>query len=121
MSAAKSDLIRIRHISDAARKAVHFFKGKSIADLTADEKLALALARLVEIMGEAASKVTDETQSRFPAIPWRAIVETRNRLIHGYDEVQLEILWKIIVDDLPPLIADLQKIIDEAEKQQRLF
>ncbi len=81
MPTAKSDLIRIRHILDAARKALHFCKGTSISDLTTDEKLSLALVRLLEIMGEAASKITVETLDRFPTIPWREIIGTRNRLI----------------------------------------
>ena len=65
--AAKSDLIRIRHINDAARKALHFSRGKSVQDLGSDEILALALVRLVEIIGEAASQICLETQSRLAA------------------------------------------------------
>jgi uncharacterized protein with HEPN domain len=120
MPAAKSDLVRLRHILESAQKAIRFSKGKTRGDLGKDEQLTLALVQLLEIMGEAATKVTTETQNRFPTIPWRAIIGTRNRLIHGYDQINLDILWAVISDDLPPLVTELQRIIDEAEQQRKL-
>jgi uncharacterized protein with HEPN domain len=89
--------------------------------LDTDEKLSLALVRLLEIIGEAAAKVTPETQNRYPSLPWKRITGTRNRLIHGYDQVNLDILWQIITADLPPLVNELQKVIDSEEQQQKLF
>jgi len=121
MPGRKSDLIRFRHIHDAARKALLFTKNKSLDEITADEKLTLALQRLLEIIGEAASQVTPEIQSRFPSIPWREIIGTRNRLIHGYDEVKMEVLFQIVSEDLPLLVQELTRIIDEADKQQLTF
>ncbi len=79
----KSDAIRMRHMLDAAAKALLFIKNKSSSDLYADEKLELALVRLVEIIGEAAAKITPGVKQKFSAIPWNAIIGTRNRLIHG--------------------------------------
>lgn len=108
---------------DAATKAVSFVDGKSRNDIDTDEKLALALVRLVEIIDEAASKVSIDMQTRFPTIEWRDIVGTRNRLIHAYEAVNLDILWQIVSVDLPLLIAKLEHAIDSESKsdQGRLF
>ena len=117
------DIIRMRHMVDAATKAVSFVTGKSRDYLDEDEKLSLALVRLVEIIGEAASKVTAETQNRHPEIPWSDIIATRNRLIHAYEAVNLDILWAIVSADLPPLITQLQRAIEQETKgnQGQLF
>jgi uncharacterized protein with HEPN domain len=71
----------------------------------------LALVRLLEIVGEAASRVPNDECAKYPEIPWPEIVGLRNRLIHGYDAVDLDILWQIIVHDLPPLIATHETIV----------
>ena len=63
--------------------------------------------QLAQIVGEAASRVSEETRIRHPQIPWTQIVALRNRLIHGYDTVDLEILWQIVRNDMPPLVAEL--------------
>jgi uncharacterized protein with HEPN domain len=68
------------------------------------------MTRLLEIVGEAAGRVSETTRSRFPQIEWTQIVALRNRLIHGYDEVDCDILWTIVTDDLNPLISDLENI-----------
>lgn len=117
------DLIRMRHMVDAATKAVSFVAGKSLNDLDEDEKLSLALVRLVEIIGEAASKVTTETQNRLPEIQWRDIIGTRNRLIHAYEAVNLDILWEIATADLPSLTTQLQRTIEQETRsnQGKLF
>src|SRR5207253_9729860 len=103
--------VRLRHILDAARKAVDFAAGKSRPDLNADEKLSLALVRLLEIVGEAATQVSAQTREAHPEIPWREISGTRNRLSHGYFDVDLDIVWAIVTSDLPPLIQALEKVI----------
>lgn len=121
MQLSNSDAVRLRHMLEFARKAVQFVEGKSRSDLDRNEQLSLSLVRLVEIIGEAASKVSQEFQERTPSIPWADIISTRNRLVHAYFDVNLNILWDTVVNDLPPLIAELQKIINETEQQQKLF
>lgn len=96
---------------DHAREAVAMAKGKTRADLDTDRKLNLSLVRLLEIVGEAAGRIPDEERARYPDIPWPEIVSLRNRLIHGYDSVDFDILWQIITNDLPFLIMQLDKII----------
>ena len=88
-------------------------RGRSRPELETDRALNLALVRLLEIVGEAAARVTQETRSLHPEIPWQQIVGLRNRLIHGYDEVDLDILWNIVSVDLQPLIDALERMIPE--------
>jgi len=121
MPLGKNDAIRLRHMLEATRKAVHFARGKSRIDLDRDEQLVLALVRLVEVIGEAASRVSREFQDQAPSIPWADIISTRNRLIHAYFDANWDLLIDTITNDLPPLITGLQKIIDEAEEQQKLI
>ena len=85
--------------------------GKTREDLDTDRKLNLALVRLLEIVGEAASRTPPEERAQHPQIPWSQIVGLRNRLIHGYDSVDLDILWQILTVDLPALIDALEQIV----------
>jgi len=75
----------------------------------------LAVTRLLEILGEAANRVSEEKQQQHSDIPWREIIGLRNRLIHGYDSVDLRIVWHVVTNDLPPLIEQLEDILDTEE------
>jgi uncharacterized protein with HEPN domain len=97
--------VRLRHKLDAAREGVQMAQGKTRAALDADRPLNLSLVRLLEIVGEAASRVPARERAKYPGIPWAQIVGLRNRLIHGYDNVDFDILWHIVTQDLPPLIV----------------
>ena len=108
-------LVRIHHMLDHAREAVELLEDRTRGDLDTERMLSLALVRLMEIVGEAASRVPEEFRSRYPQIPWRDVSDLRNRLIHGYDQVNFDILWTIIRDDLPPLIEQLDAIIAGGE------
>ncbi len=105
------DQSRLRHMIDHAVEAVQMVKGRTRQDLDSDRQLNLALVRLLEIVGEAAGRVSEETRSRHQSIPWLDVVSLRNRLIHGYDTVDFDILWDIVQDDLPPLIVQLESIL----------
>ena len=105
------DLVRLRHMLDHAREAVSITQDKSRKDLDSDRLLGLALVRLMEIIGEAATRVSLDYQSCHPSIPWSQIISLRNRLIHGYDAVDMDILWEILKHDLPRLIDQLEKIV----------
>jgi uncharacterized protein with HEPN domain len=89
-------------------------RGRTRNDLDADRVFQLAITRLLEIVGEASGRVGEATRDQHPSIAWSQIVGLRNRLIHGYDEVDCDILWKIVDDDLPRLIAELNKIVSNA-------
>ena len=73
--------------------------------------LALSLARCLEIMGEAASKVTEETRVGFPRIPFVETISMRNRLIHAYFDLNLDIVWTTVNDDLPAVIPALESAL----------
>ncbi len=103
--------LRLRHMRDAAEKILAFTKGLSPADFHTDEKLQLAVIRLLEIVGEAGNGLSDEFKEQHPEIPWSQITATRNRLIHGYFDVDLNIVWKIISQDVPTLAQSLQALI----------
>ena len=104
-------LIRLRHMLDHAREAVELIRGRTRDDLDRERMLELSLVRLVEIVGEAAAHLTRDEQARYPTIPWPQVTGMRNRLIHGYDTIDLEILWQILTSDLPPLITALGNIL----------
>ncbi len=109
----KPDRIRLLHMLEAAREAVGFASGESLDSLKSDRKLALALIKDVEIIGEAAAKVSRDTQSQTPYIPWAVIIAMRNRLIHGYFDIDFEQVWNTVIDDLPSLIAQLENLIQD--------
>ena len=109
------DEVRLKHMLDAARKALNFVHGRSREDLDRDEMLTLALVRLLEIVGEAAKNVSPTIKAGNPHIPWKQIGGTRDRLIHGYFNVDLDIVWAIITQDLPPLVAALEQLVAQAE------
>ncbi|MGD0954407.1 MAG: HepT-like ribonuclease domain-containing protein [Methanotrichaceae archaeon] len=95
-----------------AREAIKLSEGKSSEELVDDRVLGLAIVRLMEIVGEAANRVPKEEQSRHPEIPWTQIIGLRNRLIHGYDAIDYEILWNILNHDLPELVQSLERTLD---------
>lgn len=99
---------------DHTVEAVEIAKDRDRQDLDTDRQLNLALVRLLEVVGEAAVRVSKETRNRYPQIPWPEIISLRNRLIHGYDAVDFDILWTIVHDDLPPLIEKIEKVIEDS-------
>ena len=97
-----------------AREARALIQGKTRQDVEGDRVLSLALVRLLEVTGEAATRVSPEVRVMHPAVPWSGIIRLRNRLIHGYDTLNFDILWNILTGDVPALIAALERILSEA-------
>jgi uncharacterized protein with HEPN domain len=97
---------------DHAREAFDMARGVNREHLDQDRKLQLSLTRLVEVVGEAASRVSPEVRERYPSIPWRQIVSMRNRLIHGYDALDFDVLWNTVILEMPRLIAELEKALE---------
>ncbi len=102
------DLVRLQHMLDSARVALMLVENKTRDDLTSDIGLVLALMKSVENIGEAAGKASDEFREAHSAIPWERIIGMRNRLIHAYYDINRNILWQTVVEDLPPLIRQLE-------------
>ncbi len=107
----KPDVVRLQHMVDAANEAQSFIAGKSKTDLLQDRKPALALVKTIEIVGEVASKVSRDLKGKSPEIPWVDIVAMRNRLIHGYFEINLEIVWQTVTTELPPIITQSEELL----------
>jgi uncharacterized protein with HEPN domain len=102
------DRVRLRHMLDAAEEAVGFYTGKGSEDLGNARVLLLAIVKDIEIIGEAAAKVSRELQDTFPSIPWSDIIGMRHRLIHAYFDIDSEVVARTVTHDLPPLIAELR-------------
>lgn len=111
----RDDLVPLRHMLDHAREAIETARGRSRADLDSDRMLMHTSVRLVEVIGEAARRVSAQARAAHPEIPWDDIIGTRDRLIHGYDQVDLDILWDILELNLPPLVEQLLGILPDAK------
>jgi uncharacterized protein with HEPN domain len=105
------DRNRILHMIEAAEAVREFIAGRAAPDLDQDRMLLFALLRAVEILGEAASKISPETRAASDTVPWRQIVATRNRLIHGYFDIDRRIVWKTATEEIPDLLTQLHLLI----------
>ncbi len=112
------DSIRFKHMLDASKEAIKLSAGKTRRAIEKERLLNLGLVRLIEIVGEAAGRVSAEGQAKHRNIPWTQIIGMRNRLIHGYDNIDFDILFKTITEDLPPLVTELVKILQTSQKKQ---
>lgn len=105
------DMTRLRHMRDAAAEAICFACGRIRTDLDSDRMLTLALVKDIEIIGEAASRISTDRRTRYPTIPWAQVIGMRNRLTHAYFEIDLNIVWEVVSHDLPLLVIELERII----------
>ncbi len=105
------DRQRLQHILDHAVEARALVERKSAVDIRSDRVLELALVRLLEVIGEAAARTSPELRASVADIPWSQIIALRNRLIHGYDSVDLDVLCEILSDDLPPLAERVRHLL----------
>ena len=97
-------------ILESSRTALEYMRGKSWDEFSKDPLLQDAVVRRLEIIGEASGRVTSATQKKHPNLPWQAMKGTRNRIIHEYDTIELDIIWDIVQQDLPLLVKELEKI-----------
>jgi uncharacterized protein with HEPN domain len=104
-------LVTLRQIEDFARQAARLGAEGNRAQLDSDWKYQLAAERAVELMGEAANRLPAELRDRHVGIPWREIIGMRNRLIHGYDGVDYDIVWDVLNTHAPELAERLPGII----------
>jgi uncharacterized protein with HEPN domain len=106
----ETDIVRLQHILDASQQAMVFAKNRDRSDLDNDDMLTSALIRKIEVIGEAATKISDDIRERLAEIPWRSIIGMRNMLIHAYDDINFDTLWYTVQNSLPKLIEELKKI-----------
>ena len=105
------DRWRVQHMIDAAEQALGFVQGRNREDLDRDVMLRMALTRALEIVGEAASKVSEAGRAAAATVPWQQVVGMRNRLVHAYFDIDLDILWDTVHLALPPLLAQLRPLL----------
>lgn len=113
----KIDAIRLQHMLDAAREALSFTAGKTRSHLDTDRMLVLSLVKSIEIIGEAGGKVSLDCRSECPAISWADIIAMRNRLIHAYFDINLDIVWQTVKEELPPLMIELEKVLSSRDTE----
>ncbi len=107
----RNDRIALQQMLDHAHEAIELNSKSDMMDRGSDRIRALAIVRLLEIIGESANRISEETRERHSTIPWRAIIDLRNRLIHGYDSVDMTIVGRIVTDDLPLLVFQLEEAL----------
>lgn len=105
------DLVRLRHMLDSVEAILSFTKGRRRASLDKDRLLLSAILRELEIIGEAAGRISVKTKKQFPDLPWKEMTGMRNRLIHAYFDVDHDVIWKTIREYLPSFHKTLKKIV----------
>jgi uncharacterized protein with HEPN domain len=111
------DIARLKHMLDSATAILDFAKGKQRASLDKDRLFQSAVLRELEIIGEAAGRVSEKTKKKFPNIPWKELVGLRNRLIHAYFDVDHDIVWKTIREYLPAFQEHLKQVVGSFESE----
>jgi len=104
----------LNQIRDAARRAQEICAARTLKDLLNDWQATAALERFLEIIGEAVKRLPPELRSRHPNVPWKEIAGTRDHLSHGYDDVDYQVLWDAVQNDLPTLLATVEQMLNES-------
>ena len=105
----------IQDIIDPIKETEEFTKELLFNDFKGDKKTVNAVIRSLEIMGEAAKKIPDELRKKYSGIPWKEMAGIRDKLIHEYHGVDLEIIWKVVKEELPPVKPHILKLLKEFE------
>lgn len=105
------DRIRILHMIEATESALSFVSGRKRSDLDEDRMLLFGVVRAIEVIGEAAGKISEDTRTNASEVPWTAIVSMRNRLIHAYFDIDRDIVWKTTTEELPALLRSLRVLL----------
>ena len=113
MTIPEEDQASFGHILEASGWVLSMVEGRSQGDLDSDLQFFLALCRAIEVTGEAANRVSNDTQRETPEIRWRQIIGMRNRLAHRYDNVSHGILWLVAQERVPALIADVRRLLPD--------
>ncbi|MFH1716266.1 MAG: DUF86 domain-containing protein [Planctomycetota bacterium] len=108
----REDKVRLQHMLDAAVEIRQYLESSTREDLDHDRKLVHSLVRLLEIIGEAASQVSEELRDSAPQIPWAVIIGMRNRLVHAYFSINLDVIWSTSTEDIPSLVTELRELVD---------
>jgi uncharacterized protein with HEPN domain len=108
----EDDRVRVRHMIDAAEQVARFIVGRVREDFDTDLMLLFAVVRAIEIIGEAAWRVSEETRAVTSGVPWKAVIGMRNRIIHAYFDIDKDIVWKAAAEEVPDLLQRLRSMPD---------
>jgi uncharacterized protein with HEPN domain len=105
------DVVHLWDMLKEARGVMRAVSGRTLGDYLADEDLRRLVERRIEIIGEAAGRVSEAFRQEHPEIPWRPIIDQRNVLVHAYDEIAEERIWRLTLKDIPRLIEQLEALV----------
>ena len=112
----KDPLIFLQHIMESIARIESFSKDITKEGLSKNELKQYAIVRAIEIIGEAVKNLPKEFVEKYTSVPWRDIVGMRDKIMHQYFDMDLDIVWQVIKFNLPELKTELQKILDELQK-----
>ncbi len=107
----KDEFVYVGHMLDKAHEALSLVRGKTRQDYDSDSIIRLALTHLIQVIGEAARRVSPQFRDRHPQIPWEAIAGMRSKIVHDYMNVDEDMVWDSVMQELQPLIEELKKIV----------
>lgn len=116
----RDDLVCLGHMLDMAGKALELIHEKTRESYDYDHALRLALTHLIQVIGEAARRISPEFHQKYPQIPWREIIGMRHKIVHDYMGVDEDVVWEVVSQDLPPLVEILKKIVPPEEPEEEV-
>jgi uncharacterized protein with HEPN domain len=108
---AHDDRLSLEQMLDTVRRIRAIARGRAREAFDADEVTQLALLHLIQMLGEAASRVSAVFRAQHPEFPWGEMVGVRNRIVHGYDHVDPDIVWRVATEDVEPVVAALERVL----------
>ncbi|MBW4582202.1 MAG: DUF86 domain-containing protein [Tildeniella nuda ZEHNDER 1965/U140] len=108
----RDEQVYIGHMLDTANKAIEFVQGITRDDFDNNELLRLSLTHLLQVIGEAARRVSPSFRATYPQIDWKAIVGMRSKVVHDYLNVDEDIVWDTVINELPSLVKELENILN---------
>jgi uncharacterized protein with HEPN domain len=108
----RDDRLVARQMLDAVQRIRAIVQGQTREAFDGDEVRQLALLHLIQVLGEAASRTTAAFRDAHPELPWTQMVGMRNRIVHGYDDVDPDIVWRVATEDVEPVLAGLERIVE---------
>lgn len=112
----EQDEVRLRHMLDESRRVQRFIQDRTREDMDSDDLFAYAVVRAVEIIGEAASRVSPEFRAEAAEVPWRNIIGMRNFIVHAYADISYDIVWQVAAGNLPVLVLALERLLPDSEE-----